>query len=157
MKKFPLIHKLISTSLGFGYFPYGPGTMGAIFGIILWLPLYLWASAELILPITLGLIVVFTVLGVWSSTIAEKFWGPDPSRVVMDETVGQWIALLPVTCVSPWWEILVAFVLFRFFDIVKPLGVRKMESLPGGYGIMADDILAGIYGAIIIVIINQLV
>jgi phosphatidylglycerophosphatase A len=157
MKKFPLIHKLISTSLGFGYFPYGPGTMGAIFGIILWLPLYLWASAELILPITLGLIVVFTILGVWSSTIAEKFWGPDPSRVVMDETVGQWIALLPVTCVSPWWEILVAFVLFRFFDIVKPLGVRKMESLPGGYGIMADDILAGIYGAIIIVIINQLV
>jgi phosphatidylglycerophosphatase A len=157
MKKFPLIHKLISTSLGFGYFPYGPGTMGAIFGIILWLPLYLWASAELILPITLGLIVVFTILGVWSSTIAEKFWGPDPSRVVMDETVGQWIALLPVTCVSPWWEILVAFVLFRFFYIVKPVGVRKMESLPGGYGIMADDILAGIYGAIIIVIINQLV
>jgi phosphatidylglycerophosphatase A len=130
--------------------------MGAIFGIILWMPLYLWASAELTLMVTIGLILVFTILGVWSSTIAEKYWGQDPSRVVMDETVGQWIALLPVSCASPWWEILIAFVLFRFFDIVKPLGVRKMESLPRGYGIMADDILAGIYGAIIIVLVNKI-
>lgn len=156
MNKFPLIHKLIATSFCFGYFPYGPGTMGAIFGIILWMPLYLWASAELTLMVTIGLILVFTILGVWSSTIAEKYWGQDPSRVVMDETVGQWIALLPVSCASPWWEILIAFVLFRFFDIVKPLGVRKMESLPRGYGIMADDILAGIYGAIIIVLVNKI-
>jgi phosphatidylglycerophosphatase A len=130
--------------------------MGAIFGIILWMPLYLWASAELTLVVTIGLILVFTILGVWSSTIAEKYWGQDPSRVVMDETVGQWIAMLPVSCASPWWEILMAFVLFRFFDIVKPLGVRKMESLPRGYGIMADDILAGIYGAIIIVLVNKI-
>jgi phosphatidylglycerophosphatase A len=131
--------------------------MGAIFGIILWMPLYIWTSAELTLMVSLSLILVFTILGVWSSTIAEKFWGQDPSRVVMDETVGQWIALLPVSCSNPWWEILMAFVLFRFFDIVKPFGVRKMESLPRGYGIMADDILAGIYGAIIITIVNHLI
>jgi phosphatidylglycerophosphatase A len=72
--------------------------------------------------------------------------------VVIDETVGQWISLLPVTAVSPWWTILLAFVMFRFFDILKPLGVRRMEQLPAGYGIMADDILAGVYGAAVVYI-----
>lgn len=148
MHKFPLLPRVIATSCGFGYFPYGPGTMGALFGILLWLPLHGYASDTVTFLATLTLIVAFTVLGVWASTIAEKYWGQDPSRVVIDETVGQWIALLPVTAQQPWWTILAAFVLFRFFDIVKPLGVRRMESLPAGYGIMADDILAGLYGAI---------
>jgi phosphatidylglycerophosphatase A len=130
--------------------------MGALVGILVWWPLHACAPAAVTFGVTLALIVVFTVLGVWSASISERYWGPDPSRVVIDETVGQWIALLPVTAVSPWWTILLAFVLFRFFDIVKPLGVRRMERLPAGYGIMADDILAGVYGALVIILIQRL-
>ena len=74
----------------------------------------------------------------------------------IDETVGQWLTLLPVTPLCPWWEIVLALALFRFFDIFKPLGIRKTEKLPGGWGMMADDILAGIYGAITILIINEI-
>ena len=68
----------------------------------------------------------------------------------------QWIALLAVPAVFSWWHILAAFVLFRFFDIVKPLGVRKMENFKGGWGIMADDVLAGIYGAIVLHLITAI-
>ena len=74
-----------------------------------------------------------------------------------DETVGQWITLLPLSAgvhVIPWWEIVVALILFRFFDIVKPLGIRSMEKFPGGYGMMADDILAAIYSAVLLMILN---
>jgi phosphatidylglycerophosphatase A len=152
MEKFPFLHRLVATSCGFGYFPYGPGTMGALFGILVWLPLHLYAPTSVTLAVTVALIVVGTVLGVWSASVAERFWGQDPSRVVIDETVGQWISLLPVTAVSPWWTIMLAFVMFRFFDILKPLGVRRMEQLPAGYGIMADDILAGVYGAAVVYI-----
>ena len=99
---------------------------------------------------TLIIVFIFTILGIWSSGIAEKYWGKDPSRVVIDEMVGTWIALLAVPNGQAWGYMLAAFVLFRFFDILKPLGIRKMEKLPGGYGIMADDILSGIYGLIVL-------
>jgi len=154
---FPFIPKMISTSFGAGFWPYGPGTAGAVVGLILWLPLTLTGSSTTTVLATLGLIILFTALGIWSAGIAEKFWGPDPSKVVMDETVGQWISMLPLsvfaatpgalTSGSFWICAAASLILFRFFDIVKPLGVRKMEELPGGTGIMADDILAGIYSA----------
>lgn len=158
--KFPFLPKFISTSFGAGFFPWGPGTMGAIVGLILWLPLLLTHSPANALLINAALIVVFTFLGIWSANVAEKYWGPDPSKVVMDETVGQWIAMLPL-CVfasepNPmqstgfWVFALISLALFRFFDIFKPLGVRKMEDLPGGVGVMADDILAGIYSAFVL-------
>lgn len=74
----------------------------------------------------------------------------------IDETVGQWLSLLPVigAGVCPWWEILLALGLFRYFDIFKPLGIRKMEEIPGGAGMMADDLLAGVYSALILFVIN---
>lgn len=159
-ENFPFLPRFIATTFGAGYWPWGPGTAGAVVGLILWLPLALSGSLLTALLSTLGLIVVFTALGIWSAGVAERFWGEDPSRVVMDETVGQWITMLPLSVyagtVEPlssgtfWGWTLLSLVLFRFFDIVKPLGVRKMEALPGGLGIMADDILAGIYGAILL-------
>lgn len=158
MKKFPLFHKLIATSFGAGLSPVAPGTMGALFAIIIWYILFYCLNDYYTLQLTLaGLISVFTVLGTWSATISERYWGEDPSRVVMDETVGEWIALLAVPAGGHWGYVLAAFVLFRFFDIVKPLGVRSMEKLKGGYGIMADDILSGIYAAIIMLIVNSLI
>lgn len=158
--RFPFLPRFIATSFGAGYWPYGPGTAGAVVGLILWLPLSLTGHVTGTFLATLGLIVVFTALGIWSAGIAEHYWGPDPSRVVMDETVGQWIAMLPLSVFAAqpcplanggfWLWAVVSLLLFRFFDIVKPLGVRKMEDLPGGTGIMADDILAGIYSAVIL-------
>ena len=98
----------------------------------------------------------YTVAGTWASSESEKYWGKDPVIACADETVGQWISLLPLSgiAVTPWWEILLSLVLFRFFDIYKPFGIRSMERFPGGYGMMADDILAGIYSVVILLIVN---
>lgn len=157
MKKFPLFHKLIATSFGAGFSPVAPGTMGALVAVAVWYPLALWLDYCTLQWVLVGLIAVFTVLGVWSATVSERYWGEDPSRVVMDETVGEWIALLAVPVTQHWGWVIAAFVLFRFFDIVKPLGVRTMEKLKGGYGIMGDDILAGIYAAMVMLIVNSLI
>ena len=157
MKKFPVFHKIIATACGAGYFPWGPGTMGAVFAIAVWLPMFIYMDYSSWLIATAILIAVFTALGVWSSTVAERFWGEDPSRVVIDEVVGMWITLLAVPDHAKWYMILIAFVLFRFFDMVKPLGVRKMENLKSGYGIMADDVLAGVYGALVLLGLNYFI
>lgn len=154
MKNLPFYHQLITTGLGVGFCPFGPGTMGALLAVLVWYVLSLQFGYPNLMYITLGLSVAFTFIGAWSSGIAERYWGEDPSRVVIDEVVGQWITLLAVPAVFHWWHVLAAFLLFRFFDIVKPLGVRRMEALRGGWGIMADDVLAGIYGAIVLSLIN---
>lgn len=158
-KDFPWFPKMIATSFGFGYLPVCPGTWGAILAIILWLPLYLWVSPVLTLAITAVAAVVFAVLGTWASSVSERYWGKDPVIACVDETVGQWISLLPVLAggICPWWEILLSLALFRFFDIFKPLGIRAMERLPRGYGMMADDILAGIYSAVILLVLNHFI
>ncbi|MDE6278025.1 MAG: phosphatidylglycerophosphatase A [Muribaculaceae bacterium] len=148
---------MLATSFFVGYLPLAPGTWGACLAIVLWLPLYLWASPALCFWATFVAAVVYTVGGTWASSVSEKYWGKDPVIACADETVGQWISLLPVLPGCPWWEILLSLALFRFFDIVKPLGIRAMERLPRGYGMMADDILAGIYSAIIICVLNILV
>lgn len=157
MKKFPLFHKLIATSFGAGYSPIAPGTMGALVAVAVWYVLWLNLDYYTLQWVVAALVAVFTVLGTWSASISECFWGEDPKRVVMDETVGEWIALLAVPASGHWGYVLAAFVLFRFFDIVKPLGVRSMEKLKGGYGIMGDDILAGIYAALSMFIFNYFV
>lgn len=151
MPRIPIIHQLIASGFGSGYSPIAPGTAGAFLAMLIW-----WAYAtllndsHLVFLCTLSFVIIFTVLGTWSASVAEKYWGKDPSRVVIDEMVGTWIALLAVPNGQAWGYMLAAFVLFRFFDILKPLGIRKMEKLPGGYGIMADDILSGIYGLIVL-------
>lgn len=157
--KFPLIPKLLATSFGFGFLPVAPGTWGAIFAIILWLPLFLLAPRDYVFWVTVLATVVYCIAGTWASNIAEKYWGKDPVIACADETVGQWISLLPMSWLSTsyWWEIFVALALFRFFDIYKPLGIRKLEKLPGGIGMMADDILAGIYSAFLMIILNIII
>ncbi|MDE6575141.1 MAG: phosphatidylglycerophosphatase A [Muribaculaceae bacterium] len=156
-KNFPLFPKLIATSFGAGFLPVAPGTWGALMAIVLWLPLYLWAGTAATLIVTSAAIIVLGILGTWASSVSEKYWGPDPVVACVDETVGQWISLLPVLPFCPWWEIVLSLALFRFFDIFKPLGIRATEKLPRGYGMMADDVLAGIYSAVIILLLNQFV
>lgn len=152
--QFPLIPKLIATSFGAGFLPVAPGTWGAIVAVILWLPLYLCTSPATTVIVTATASLIYCIAGIHAGNIAEKYWGKDPVVACADETVGQWISLLPVTCLCPWWEIILSLALFRFFDIVKPLGIRFMERFPGGIGMMADDILAGAYSAVIILGIN---
>ncbi|MDE6291440.1 MAG: phosphatidylglycerophosphatase A [Muribaculaceae bacterium] len=145
---FPLFPKLIATSFGAGFLPVAPGTWGAIVGIILWLPFYLLCPGLPAWLVTLALVGFFTAAGIWASSVSEKYWGKDPVAACVDETVGQLISLLPLCDgprEAPWWLIIVSLALFRFFDIFKPLGIRSMERLPGGFGMMADDILAAIY------------
>ena len=121
-----------------GYFPIAPGTAGtAVAAIICW-----FVGPEHLLifgAITVG----FFFLGARSSTVVERQLGLDPSPVVIDEMVGFWIAVfaLPKT----WPVMLIAFFLFRIFDIWKPFPARRAERLPEGWGIMADDAIAGIY------------
>lgn len=155
-KPFPLLPKLIATSFGVGFLPVAPGTWGALLAILLWMPLYLWASPAVTFWVTMGAAVVYCFAGTWASTESENYWGKDPVAACADETVGQWISLLPLSGgvgVVPWWMILVSLALFRFFDIFKPLGIRQMEKFPGGYGMMADDILAGIYSVAVLEIL----
>lgn len=156
-KPLPMLPRLIATSLCVGYLPVAPGTWGALLAIVLWLPLYLCAPAAVTFWVTLGATVALTVAGTWASGVAERYWGKDPVVACADETVGQWISLLPLSAgvsVIPWWEILLSLAFFRIFDIFKPLGIRMMEKLPGGYGMMADDILAGAYTVVLLMALN---
>lgn len=95
------------------------------------------------------LAVVSTLVSIAPINRLEKHWGADPSRVVVDEMAGVWVTLLAVPATMEWQYVLGAFLLFRIMDIVKPLGCRWLDkNLHGGWGVMLDDILAGVYGAV---------
>lgn len=150
MKKPPIIPVIIGTGFGSGFWPWGPGTAGAILATLIWLALLPLLSPSMLIGTTLALIVLFTALGTWATSKLQPFWGSDPSRVVVDEMVGVWMPLLMATC---WQEALVALALFRFFDIVKPLGIRALDHHHGAFWVMADDLLAGIYSALVLYLI----
>ena len=120
-----------------GFVPIAPATAGsAVIALIGWfLPVPPIA-------ITFALLVLGTALAVWIAGEAEKEFGHDARPIVIDEAVGQSIALLFVPHV--WWAFAAAFVLFRVFDVWKPLGANQAQKLPGGLGIVADDVIAGI-------------
>ena len=147
---------LLSTGFYSGYSPVAPGTMGTAGATLMWIVGYFLLNYECLQVATSFAIVTFTLLSVPSINRLEKVWGEDPLRVVVDEMVGVWIALLAVPSNGHWGYIVGAFVLFRFFDIVKPLGVRRMECIKGGWGVMLDDVLAGVYGAILLIVISSI-
>jgi phosphatidylglycerophosphatase A len=104
----------------------------------------------------MGLIValLLVIIGIWAGNKVEPLWGKDNYRVVIDEVAGMWISMLfaPLTFIS----LLAGLILFRFFDILKPLYIRRMEKLPGGTGVMMDDVLAGAYSCIALQILARL-
>jgi phosphatidylglycerophosphatase A len=136
-----LIKKVIATGAGLGFIPPAPGTMGALGGWIVAVGLLQWCSHPYMW--LLAFIIIFGILGVWSSGRLESVWGEDPSQVVIDEIVGIWISVIFLP--PGWIPLVLAFVFFRLFDIYKPLFIRRAERLKGGWGIMADDVVAGIY------------
>ncbi len=136
----------VATFFGIGYLKPGPGTWGSVAAVFLWAALSLSSHpgprAQLV--VLLVWIVLAIVPGVPAATIVEREYArTDPGFVVIDEVIGQWIALLG----SPldWRHGLIALVLFRLFDITKPFPVRQLERLPGGWGIIFDDVAAGLY------------
>ena len=133
-----------------------PGTAGALLAVLIWFGISFIVSEICLIWLTVALILFFTVMGVWATNCLEPFWGEDPSRVVVDEMVGVWIALLAAPSGNVWYA-LGAFALFRLFDIFKPLGIRRMESFPGGIGVMMDDILAGIYSFVVLIGVRWLI
>lgn len=156
MKKASLFHIIIATGFGTGFSPFAPGTAGALLATVAWFILTWLFPFDFAWLLTAALIVVFTVAGIWSANKLEPFWGEDPSRIVVDEMVGVWIALLAVPAGSFWYPV-AAFALFRLFDIFKPLGIREMEDLKGGVGVMMDDVLAGVYSFILLAGVRWLI
>lgn len=162
----PWFHVIISTGLGTGFIPGAPGTYAGFTGLVIWYLLYLSLSPVALLWATIALIAVTTFVGVWTSNVMERYWGPDPRTVVIDEYVGTWIPMLVAPCAAgswadpfagPTWILaLTGFALFRLIDIFKPLGCRKIEGLvPGGWGVMLDDVLAGFYALVIVAVMKM--
>jgi phosphatidylglycerophosphatase A len=143
------IHQLISTCLGIGYIPKGGGTVAAVACCIAWY--FAWTSGieHFWTPVLATLAIL--AIGVWSSGKMEALWGKDSYRVVIDEVAGMCLTLLFVPV--RWQYVLIGLVLFRFFDIAKPLYIRRMEALDGGWGVMMDDMLAGAYSNLILQLI----
>jgi len=143
------IYKLIATALGAGYLPKAPGTWGSVLAVIICIVLhhFLLLSNSLLITLT----IIFTIIGTWATYKLEPMWGEDPSRVVIDEVIGIWITLLflPYSMTT----FVLALILFRIFDIWKPLFIRKLEKIPYGIGVMADDILAGVYANLVLQVI----
>lgn len=125
--------------------------MGALVATLMWWGLGFAVSPCTLLAVTIAAIVVATAVGTWATDELEAVWGEDPSRVVIDEMIGVWIPLT-VCPHGDWRYALAAFVLFRFFDILKPLGIRALDRRHGGFWVQADDILAGIYSLILLVV-----
>lgn len=169
---------LAIATCGVGYFPIAPGTFGSLVGVGIYVLLrhsvlkYIFALMDhrSVIPeyqemgASFGLICVLLVVttaismvGIWAASRAERLLGrKDPSAVVIDEVVGQLItfAFVPYFLAAP--AIAVGFLLFRAFDIVKPYPIRKLEKLPSGLGIVADDIAAGLYAGIALSVISML-
>ena len=132
------VHKLIAGCFGIGYVK-GGGTLAAIVCCVGW-----WL-VQADGNFNKGMIIVTVVIiitGIWSATIVEPGWGKDSSRVVIDEAAGMCISLLFVPVTVPY--LLAGLLLFRVFDIVKPLFIRKAEALPGGWGGMLEVVLEGV-------------
>ncbi len=143
----------LATWFGCGYAPFAPGTWGSAGALVValllaragWGPFHFLALAIAALP-----------LAIWASGKAALHAGrKDPGLVVIDEVIGQWIALAGATALN-WKSWAAAFVLFRLMDIVKPPPARQFEALPGGTGIVMDDVMAGIYAALVLFLAGRL-
>jgi phosphatidylglycerophosphatase A len=141
--------KLIASWFGIGYIKGGGTIAAAVTCIALW---FLWKHR--LLHTNLAMIIttlVILLIGIFVGNKVEPEWGKDSYRVVIDEVAGVLVNLLFVP--HTLYFLIGGFVLFRFFDMVKPLGIRKAEALPAGTGVMMDDVFAGIYGNVVLQII----
>ena len=144
MKRIPA--EIIATGFGSGLWPIAPATAGSAAALLLYWALPINGTGNSIAFFVM--IAAVFVIGIWSAERVGTPADPDPKRVVIDEWVGVWatVAFLPTT----WAWLLAGFLLFRVLDIAKPFGIRQLEKIHGGFGVMMDDLAAGIVGAIIL-------
>lgn len=145
----------VGTSFGAGLLKPGPGTWGSLAAAVIWY--YGLRTAHLsgwtLTVVTLVGAAVVTLIGIPAATVVERESGrEDPGFVVIDEVAGQWVVLAAAPL--EWRHALLGFVLFRLFDIVKPWPARQLESLHGGTGIMLDDLAAGAYGLLVMLVVR---
>ena len=141
---------------GVGYLPLMPGTFGSLLAVGIFLLFAKIATGSLLVAVVLVLIFVSAVVGIWAGTRTEQLLGrKDPGKIVVDEVAGQFIALFPITLFSRWSTpaVIVSLILFRFFDIVKPYPANRLQDLKGGAGVMFDDLVAGVYAAVVVLVI----
>ncbi len=131
--------QILSTCFGIGYFPLAPGTVTSIVAVLGYYYFPVLHNPLLLL----SLVLLCSGAGIWAGGVMEEHYGEDPSIVTIDELAGQWLALvfLPEGLVP----LALSLLLFRFFDIAKPGPVDAAQRLPGGWGIMVDDLLAGLF------------
>jgi len=144
-------HKLIASGLGTGYAPFAPGTAGSILGIVLfYLFNYILNGLNIepwpIIPLNLFAIIFVLLIGAYSIKKVHQIWEHDAPQIVIDEIVGVWIAVFALP--FQWQYYLYALILFRFFDIVKPFFIKRLDRMQGDWSVMLDDMLAGVYANI---------
>jgi phosphatidylglycerophosphatase A len=140
---------LIGTFFGIGHLQPGSGTWAAAVTVLLWWGAGRWLPASSLLLIAAALSLLITLIGIPAATVVARESGiKDPGFVVIDEVAGQLIALIGVPL--HWKYLLAGFILFRSFDIMKPFPLRRLEWLPGGAGIMLDDVGAGLYALVLL-------
>lgn len=150
----PLWASVIATFFGAGKLRPGPGTWGSAAAVLIWYGLSRWIAIPWQWEALALLALLAIVVGIPAATrFARASQSKDPQSVVVDEVAGQWITLLaaPVT----WKSLLVGFILFRGFDILKPPPVRQLESLPEGTGIVIDDVAAGLYALLVMTLLRH--
>jgi phosphatidylglycerophosphatase A len=131
---------LLATAGGAGYAPFAPGTAGSAVGLAIYFLTRTWPPLWQV-----ALVAAISVVGVWASHVAARHFNrEDPGEVVIDEVAGQLVTLCLIG--AGFWAAIAGFLLFRVLDIVKPWPSGRFERLPGGIGIMADDLMAGVYG-----------
>lgn len=135
------ILRFFATGCGVGFVPFMPGTVGTVFAVLLY---FCVVVINVNVFIRIAIIVLITLIGFWSSSVAEKYYGvKDPHLIIIDEIAATLVILefIPLTFTT----VFIAFALFRFYDMVKPFPANRLEDLNGGVGIMMDDLIAGIY------------
>ncbi|MGB1241820.1 MAG: phosphatidylglycerophosphatase A [Chitinophagales bacterium] len=141
------LYIFFATGFYSGYAPKAPGTAGSLLAALLLMGMYQIFPEAVNTHTLLGIIFVFFVIGIITANQLESTLGKDPACIVIDEFVGMWITLLFLPL--HWWTIVVGFALFRFFDILKPLFIGTIDQkVKGSWGVMLDDVLAGIYANI---------
>jgi phosphatidylglycerophosphatase A len=145
---------MLATWFGCGFAPKAPGTVGSLAALLIAILIHAGYGSGRITFLVLA--ALLTVPGIWAAGVtARRERLEDPGIVVVDEVIGQWITIAGASTLN-WKSWIAAFVLFRALDIWKPPPARQLERLPGGYGIIADDVMAGIYGALAIFVLERL-
>jgi phosphatidylglycerophosphatase A len=140
--------KLLATGFGSGLSPFAPGTMGTLVGVVI-----CFLCLPLPWPMRLLIVIALSALSIYVAGQAEIIYQKkDDQRIVIDEIIGLQITMLPVAINVL--HLCAGFVLFRVFDILKPFPINNLQRLPGGWGVVADDVLAGIYAAVIMFTLN---